>query len=150
MSDDLFQPEKFFHLVTLAVRFGDVDMLGHVNHTKYLTYMEQGRIRYAKDVLRWNGELGSLSMIVARATVDYKLPLKFPETVFVYTRCARLGNKSFDMAYLLRRDEDGEPGAIVATGITNMVAYDYTRSETISVPEAWRQRVLGFERALQG
>jgi acyl-CoA thioester hydrolase len=150
MSDaDLFRPEDFVHQVTLAVRFGDVDMLGHVNHTKYLTYMEQGRICYARDVLRWDGDFRSLSMILARATVDYLLPLKFAESVYVYTRCIRLGNKSFDLAYLLRRNEDGRPGAVVATGVTNMVAYNYAQSETIAVPGEWRSRILAFEKALQ-
>lgn len=149
MDERLFRVEDFFHHVTLTVLFSDVDMMGHVNHAKYLSYMEQGRISYVRDILRWDGDLQHLGMILARAVVDYKSPLKFGEQVVVSTRCVRLGNKSFEMAAVLRRQKQGELGDMVATGLMTIVAYDYQQEATMPVPDEWRQRVMAFEKAFE-
>ena len=145
---DLFNPQHFFHQISLTVRFGDIDSLGHVNHAKYLTYMEQGRACYVRDVCGWDGNFLKLGMILARASVDYLLPLHFNETVYVLTRCSRLGNKSFDLAYLIQREKDGQR-EMVATAVTNMVAYEYASQQSIAVPDTWREKILAFEPALE-
>jgi acyl-CoA thioester hydrolase len=144
VMDDLYKPELFRHAMSMNVRFADLDALGHVNHAKYLTYMEQARMAYATDVWGWNGDMDKLGMIVARVAVDYRQPLFFNDSLQVMTRCARLGNKSFDLAYLIIRVGD----EIVATGLTSMVAYDYTISATIPFPIEWRDRTLAYEPAL--
>ncbi|NDJ86094.1 MAG: acyl-CoA thioesterase [Chloroflexi bacterium] len=145
----LFNPELFFHQINLVVRFGDLDALGHVNHTKYLTYMEQGRISYARDILGWEGDLKAIGMILASATVDYLLPLGFGDKFAVMTRCTRLGNKSFDMAYLIQRSDTSPQIEIAATGVTRLVAYAYQQDQTIAIPTAWRERIQAFEPGLK-
>lgn len=145
--DPLYDIQKFKHETTLAVRFADIDALGHVNHATYLTYMEQARMDYAAAVWRWSGEMGELSMIVAVAEINYLAPLFLNDRLHVHTRIARLGNKSFDMVYLLRRETaDGLQNA--ATGKTTMVAYDYATRQTILMHADWRQRTLDYEPAL--
>ncbi len=150
LDPELYQPEHFYFHITMTVRFGDVDALGHVNNAKYLTYMEQARVSYARDILGWNTVFSALGLIMANAWVEYKSALQFGERVYVFARCTRLGNKSFDMAYLLRRDQDGQPGDIAATGFTGLVAYDYAAQQTVPIPEDWREKMLAFEVALQG
>ncbi|MCQ3932048.1 MAG: acyl-CoA thioesterase [Chloroflexi bacterium] len=146
--DDLFNPDHFRHSILMTVRFADLDALAHVNHAAYLTYMEQARMSYAKDVWGWDGDMKHLSIIVARVAVDYKAPLFLSEQVRVWTRCSRLGTKSFDLAYLVQREGKTGPDSIVATGITGMVAYDYATNQTIAFPTDWRQRTLAYEPAL--
>lgn len=146
--DDLFKPELFRHSILMSVRFADLDALAHVNHVTYLTYMEQARMTYAKDVWGWDSDIKNLSIIVARVTVDYKAPLFLHEDVRVWTRCSRLGTKSFDLAYLIQREGQTGAASFVATGVTGMVAYDYATSQTIAFPPEWRTRTLAYEPAL--
>ena len=146
--DNLFKPELFRHAILMTVRFADLDALAHVNHAAYLTYMEQARMTYARDVWGWDSDIKKLNIIVARATVDYKAPMFLNEQVRVWTRCSRLGTKSFDLAYLVQREGKSGPDSIVATGITGMVAYDYAANKTIAFPTEWRIRTLAFEPAL--
>ena len=148
MSDDLFAPEHFRYTIRQHVRFRDVDALQHVNHAVYLTYMESARTRYMRDVLGWDGDMQTLGLILARIEVDYRLPLHFNEQVEVRARIARLGNKSIDMLYLLRRIVDDEPAAVVATGKTALVTFQYSTSSSISVPDDWRQQIKDYEPAL--
>ena len=138
----------FRHRVNLTVRFADLDVLGHVNHAKYLTYMEQGRILYVQDVCSWAGNWNMLGMILAKASVDYQQPLTFAQELAVLTRCSRLGGKSFDLEYALVELTDGDLGAVVATGLTVMVAYDYQQNQTIPVPDDWREKILAYEPLL--
>ncbi len=81
--DDLFKPELFRHAILMTVRFGDLDALAHVNHAAYLTYMEQARMSYARDVWGWDSDMKKLNIIVARATVELEddYSLKVSSTV---------------------------------------------------------------------
>lgn len=145
--DSVFDVSLFEHHSTVQVRFADLDVLGHVNHTKYLTYMEQGRIAYAADVWGWSGQMEELGMIVARMEVDYIAPLFLNDTVNVWTRIARLGTKSFDFLYVMTRSGQASP-QIVATGKSAMVAYDYATGKTIPINVTWRETTRAFEKNL--
>ena len=48
MTDD------FRHRTRVEVRFRDIDAFGHVNNAVVASYVEQARIRYLLDVLRWS------------------------------------------------------------------------------------------------
>ena len=45
---------RFSHLI--EVRFADLDLLGHVNHAAYFTYMETARVHYVESVLVSRGD----------------------------------------------------------------------------------------------
>lgn len=145
--DPRFDLAQFKHSCEMTVRFADLDMLAHVNHTRYLTYMEQGRIAYATDIWDWNGEMLSLNMIVANIEVNYLAPLVIQDKIEVWTRISRLGTKSFDFLYVIKKISGAE-SEIVATGKTAMVAYDYATGKTIPINSAWRDATLAYEPGL--
>ena len=146
MSDLVMsQPDGYRFSYTVEVRFGDTDMMGHVNHARFFTYMEQARLRYFDDVIGIDRKQGDASVILAEATCSYKLPLFDGDVVDVWTRVVHLGQKSFEQEYHLVRQSDS---ALVATGRTVTVAYNYQAGHTIPLPEAWRERVIAYEPAL--
>ena len=118
----------------IEVRFGDLDALGHVNNATFLTYIEQARIRYFVEVTGWQGDITSIGLILARAECDFRAPIHYPETVTVHIRTARLGGKSFDLAYALTTSD----GTLVAEAKTVIVCYDYEQDITIPIPDDWR------------
>lgn len=136
----------FRYSYPIDVRYGDLDVLAHVNNAKYFTYMEAARLHYCADVLGWNGLATEFGVIIAQATCDFKLPLVFGDKVAVYIRASRLGSKSFDLEYLIVRNQDG---AIAATGKTVQVAYNYVQDQSIAIPDAWRQRITDYEPGLK-
>ena len=130
----------FRHSIDLFARFGDVDMLGHVNNTVYITYVEEARIQYARDVFGWDGTPSKLGLIVARIAIDYLLPIYAGQTIRLYTRCTRLGNKSFDLAHLMLREDE------LASKIeTTLVAYDAEAEKSHPIPDAFRQNIIAYE-----
>jgi acyl-CoA thioester hydrolase len=140
--------ENFRFSLPVEVRFADLDVLGHLNNAKYLTYVEQARILYVQTVCGWSGDWRSLGMILARTEIDYKLPIAFGDAVIVYIRTSRIGSKSFDLEYLLSRQQGDAAPEIAATVKTVMVSYDYQQDSSIAVPQAWRDAMLAYEPSL--
>ena len=136
----------FKHRVQIQIRFCDTDALGHVNNANYLSYMELARTSYIYAVfgntINWSAD----GVILAKAIVDFKLPVMMHDKLFVYIRTSRLGTKSFDIEYLLVREKNGE-NETVATGSTVMVAYNYSSNKTIEILPDWRKRIEEFENS---
>ena len=125
----------FVHRET--VRFRDADVFGHVNNAVYLTFVEQARIAYLID----RGVIAQptpdeMSMILARAEIDFRAPLAVGEPVAIGVRTARVGNKSFALEYELRGES-----RVVAEAETVLVTYDYDRDEAVTIPDEWRLRL---------
>ena len=135
--------EDFAYHFTITARFADGDIMGHVNNAKYVTYLEEARINYAREVLGWRGGSNALGMILARTEIDYRLPLHIGDTVNVYVRCSRIGGKSFDLSYAIVMNESNQP---VATAVTTMVAFDYGQGISVPVVDDWRSRIHTFEK----
>lgn len=135
---------RFFH--PIEIRFSDLDGLGHVNNAVYFTYMELTRIRYLQTILGWDGEINKLNLILAHISADFKLPAFFRDTLRVYTGVTRLGRTSFSMNYTLIREEDE---AVIATGESVQVVFDYETGKTAPIPETWRRKIADFETALE-
>lgn len=140
-------PENFRHQTSIAVRFADLDVLGHLNNATYLSYIEHARIEYIREVCGWQGAWQTLGMILAKTIIEYQLPVIYDDTVTVWTRCARLGGKSFDLEYLMMRQQGDNPPDIAATCTTVMVSYDYEQETTIRVPDTWRTAIIDYEPA---
>lgn len=135
---------RYFH--EIEVRYGDLDPQAHVNNAKFLTYMEQGRIAYIRDLGLWDGRsFFDIGIILAEARVTFLAPIHFGQKVKVGVRVSEIGNKSMTMEYLLL---DGESGEKLATGSSVLVAYDYRLAQTRRIPDHWRETITRFENAL--
>jgi acyl-CoA thioester hydrolase len=117
----------FLHRET--VRFRDVDALGHVNNAVYLTYLEQARVAFLSP-----HDIDYTQMILARCEIDFRAQVSISELVEIALWPSRIGNKSFELAYEMKVD-----GRLVAEAKTVLVAFDYERAESQSLPDAWRK-----------
>ncbi len=61
----------------VALRWRDMDALGHVNHVVYLTYLEEGRDAAIERILR--GTPGDGGYVVARVAIDYRRELRLAD-----------------------------------------------------------------------
>src|SRR5437868_14023118 len=98
---------KFKHNMRPEIRFVDIDSFGHVNNAHYLTYFEQARVKYFNQLLGWKYDWSKEGIILARAEVNYTMPVHLGDEVEIQTRCSRIGNKSFDLEYRMVRLDQG-------------------------------------------
>ena len=132
--------EGFRFVCPQDVTFRDLDVFGHVNNAVYLTYIENARIRYLRDVLGIESP-EDLLVIVAKVHIDFLSRATLGETLDVGTRVSRIGTKSFDMDHEIH----GPDGRVVARAETTLVTCDYRGDSTMPVPELWRDRIETYE-----
>lgn len=133
------------HKTPIQIRFKDIDKLGHVNNANHLTYFEYARTMYFRDVIGSEIDWSKEGLILAKAVVDYKQPILFEDDIYVYTRCSRIGTKSFDLEYSLVKSDNGKETEL-ATGISVLVCYDYMNKASIPVPAGWVEKMKAYDR----
>ena len=117
------------------VRFRDVDAMGHINNAVFASYVEQARIEYLRSMGLLDGPL-YMGMILARLELDFLAPGQPRGEVEIGVRPTRSGTKSFELEYELQQQ-----GIAIARGVTVLVAYDYERSHSVPLPDAWREQL---------
>jgi acyl-CoA thioester hydrolase len=133
------------HKTSIQIRFKDIDKLGHVNNANHFTYFELARIQYFNDVVGRTIDWDKDGMILANARIDYKLPIYLHDQVVVYTSCTNIGTKSFELSYRMVRILKNEIEEVLATGATVLVCFDYSKNQTVAVPEEWKQKMNGYD-----
>jgi acyl-CoA thioester hydrolase len=132
--------EGFRFVQPQEVAFRDLDVFGHVNNAVYLTYLENSRIGYMREVLEIDS-LDDLLVIVASVNIDFRSRATLGETLEIGARTSRIGTKSFDLDHEIR----GPGERLVAVAATTLVAIDYRADKTIPVPDEWRERIEAYE-----
>jgi acyl-CoA thioester hydrolase len=118
------------------VRFRDVDAMGHINNAVFASYVEQARLEYLQSLGVLDRAVyddSAQSMILARIELDFRAQGEPEGEIEVGVRPARVGTKSFELEYRIEQD-----GRLVAEASTVLVAYDYSRNESVVVPDSWR------------
>jgi acyl-CoA thioester hydrolase len=105
----------------VPTRFRDTDAMGHVNNAVYLSYLEQARVEYMRDVFGVT-KVEEFGIIVARVEIDYRSPVLMGENLLVGIRTSSVGGASFEAEY--RVVEKGS-GRLVADAKSVQVRYDY-------------------------
>ena len=121
----------------MAVRWRDIDMLGHLNQAVYHEFLEEGRATFITQL----AELGiSFAFVLARVELDYRSEVRKDHGhVDVTTRLSRVGRSSMTLDNRVVLPD----GTVAAEGRSVLVAWD---------PAARRSRTLTDEErsALEG
>lgn len=133
--------ESFRHRTVVEVRFADMDSFGHVNNAKFLTFIEQARIKYFDDISGWHYDATKEGVILAHASVDFIRPLDFKEKLSVLTMCIAVGTKSISIVHRIISGEKEE----IASAESVVVAFDYIGMKSVPVPQRWRAAIGKFE-----
>jgi len=113
----------------IQVRFADLDVLGHVNNSIYLSYFEMTRVHYFKELLGDSWDWKKNGVLLVRNEIDYIEPILLHQKPYVSMNLIEIGNKSFKLGYEIFVDEK-----IHTKGCSVMVCYDSVTNQTISVP----------------
>ena len=146
MSVDRFENESDIWPISteIKVNWGDMDALGHVNHSVYAKWMETVRMMYFSEIGMMNlHDDSNIGPILARIEIDYKLPIVFPDVVTVSTSVSRIGNSSFDMRYKIESQSNN--GKSAATGSVVCVVLDYSSGIPHKIPLKLRKSIARLE-----
>ncbi|MFM7014766.1 MAG: acyl-CoA thioesterase [Bacteroidota bacterium] len=138
---------KFKHKSSIQIRFKDIDHMGHVNNANHITYFELARIHYFEEVIHETVNWNEQGVILAKTEINYHRPILLNDHVFVYSRVSKLGNKSYEVEYVITV-EHGNNITVCASGMSVQVCYNYLNNTTVSIPDSWRKKVLEYEIGL--
>ncbi|MFO0996321.1 MAG: thioesterase family protein [Alphaproteobacteria bacterium] len=100
MTADLKDPGSYRHWHEDVLRFGDMDMVWHIDHAVYVTLFQGARIEFWKwakhDI--FEPEHG---LVMVHVSVDYHRGLEFPGRSRIGTRIQKMGNSSVTYAQAL-------------------------------------------------
>lgn len=144
---------KEFHFHSkVDVRFRDLDAMGHVNNAAYLTFFEVARTEYMMALGHVQTPHPSVAemfpFVLAEVSCRFLAPASMADRLRIHLRTTRIGGKSFDFEYLVCQESTG---ALVATGRSVQVYFDYGEQRTLQVPADFRDRIERLEqRSLPG
>jgi acyl-CoA thioester hydrolase len=100
------------------VRFAETDAMGIVHHSRYLPYLEEGRVAYLRHVGHPYQELRDegIDSAVLEAYLRYLQPLRFDDEVDVHLLLASVTRTTFQMAYLLTVGDERRATAVTVHG----------------------------------
>ena len=134
----LVVPENkmLMHTMTTAIRWGDMDAMGHVNNTVYLRYMESARIQLMSEGGFDTNPQGE-GFVIANIFCNFIRQLEYPGDVVVRSYVGATGRSSFDLYHELLRTDDGD--TVYANGGATMVWVDFPKQQSLPMPERLRQ-----------
>ncbi len=129
--------------ISLPVQWGDMDAMQHVNNTVYFRWFESGRVAYFERMgLFADPEASGVGPILHSTHCRYRVPLTYPDTVWVGTRVTEIG---LDRVHFAHRIVSLAHGRVAAEGTAVVVTYDYREARKAPVPEPVRRRILALE-----
>lgn len=133
----------FKYQTPIPIRFSDMDLFGHANNAIFLTYFEQARSNYWKEIIGWDWD--EMGIILAKAEVEFISPVILTDELFAYVKTSRVGNSSFDIEYLLvSKTITGEQ--VRAKGKTIQVAIDYKQNKPAPIPKNYKNRMIDYDQ----
>jgi acyl-CoA thioester hydrolase len=121
------------HQHRVQIRFGDLDILGHVNNACFLSYFEDARAAYLPAI----GLDLAFPRVLARVEVDYLRSLLLSDReVEITTTMEKLGNRSFTLLQEMRTTTDVHArsrSVIVAFDLETQRSREPTAAERIAL-----------------
>ncbi|MDV6231902.1 acyl-CoA thioesterase [Rhodococcus cercidiphylli] len=124
---------------TLQVRWGDSDRLGHVNNTRFVEYLQEGRVQFLNAVFGGPGVRGAA--VVRKLTTDFLHPIlddSGPLTIELWI--TRIGTTSYGVRHVVT-DRDGK---VCADAEALMVAFDLATSSSRPLSEDERNLLVEY------
>ena len=125
--------------IPMSVRWRDMDAMGHVNNAKYVSYLEEARVRWMLGV-PGASMTDRIAPVVAATNVNYRAPIVWPNDIVVELFVERLGNSSVTIGH---RIVDGKNGnTLYSDGNVVVVWMDAATGKSAPLPEAVRAASL--------
>lgn len=136
------------HETYLTVRFGETDLLGHVNNASYFSYLEHARVNFFKALSSDDGyQYDKWQFILATIKCDFLAQTYFDQELTIATKVSRVGNTSFTLEQPMY---DRKTGTLVASGESVLVYFDFDEQTSKPVPGALREKLDQYLEPIKG
>lgn len=132
MRFDIPDDKKLTHEMLIPIRWGDMDVMGHVNNTIYFRYLEIVRLAWF-DAIGCPANPQGEGPVIINAFCNFLRQLEYPGDVLAKHYIRNPGRSSLDTYVTLERAD--APGEIYASGGSKMVWVDFPRQKSAPLPD---------------
>ena len=134
---------EFRHRMPLQVRFNDIDILGHINNSVYLSFMDLAKAEYLTGATPARVEIGGIAVAIVNINCNFYSPGYFNEPLEVVTAVTRISHRSLTLE---QRIFDPETGDVKCIATTVMAGFDPKTATGIEIPQEFIDDIEAFEQ----
>ncbi|EPG73530.1 acyl-CoA thioester hydrolase, YbgC/YbaW family [Leptospira fainei serovar Hurstbridge str. BUT 6] len=127
----------------IQTRWNDLDPFAHVNNSRYVSYLEIGRVDYCQRKFAVK-DIYDVPFLLARIEIDLLKPVELQHKIEVVTCVSKIGNKSWEFTSIVR---EHDTNVHFAKAKTIQVSYDHRTKSSIPIPD-WIRRILNEDLEL--
>jgi acyl-CoA thioester hydrolase len=140
MKFELPEHKKEVHRMSIPIRWGDMDAMGHVNNAMYFRYIETIRIEWMRSIGCQPDPKGEGPVIV-NAFCTFHKQLEYPGEVIATMYVSDVGRSSFESWCTLQRSDD--PDTVYASGGATTVWVNFPQQKSAPIPDSLRRVLEG-------
>ena len=138
MKLELPKNKKKVFTMTIPIRWGDMDAMGHLNNTLYFRYMEIIRIEWFRSIGCMVDASGQGPVIV-NAFCNFYRQFEYPGDVLATMFVSDPGRSTFESWCTMERAD--QPGVIHAAGGATTIWVDFPKQKSVVLPD-WVRKLV--------
>jgi acyl-CoA thioester hydrolase len=142
MKIEIPEKKKFVYEMLIPIRWGDMDVMGHVNNGSYFRYLEVIRVDWTRSICAMPDPKGDGTVIV-NAFCNFYKQLEYPGDLLVKMYVSDAARTTFETWATMERVD--QPGVIYAAGGATVIWVDSPAQKANSLPDHVRKIVSGLD-----
>ena len=138
MKIDIPDQKKLVFETHIAVRWGDMDAMGHVNNAAYFRYMETARIDWFRSIGCVPDAQGEGPVIV-NAFCNFYRQFEYPDEVLLKMYVSDPGRTTFESWATM--EKVAEPGVVCAAGGATTIWVNFPQQKAVGLPD-WIRAIV--------
>ena len=138
MKIDIPDQKKLVFETHIAVRWGDMDAMGHVNNATYFRYMETARIDWFRSIGCVPDAQGEGPVIV-NAFCNFYRQFDNPDEVLLKMYVSDPGRTTFESWATM--EKVAEPGVVCAAGGATTIWVNFPQQKAVGLPD-WIRAIV--------
>ena len=131
--------KKLVFEMDLAIRWGDMDAMNHLNNGTYFRYLETCRIEWMRSI-GFAPDAQGEGLVIVNAFCNFYKQLEYPGDVLIKMYVSDPGRATFETWATMERAE--QPGVIHAAGGATTMWVDFPKQKSMDLPN-WLRQLLG-------
>jgi acyl-CoA thioester hydrolase len=132
------EKKKLVYEMSMPIRWGDMDAMGHVNNTIYFRYLETCRIDWMRSVGALPDAKGDGPVIV-NAFCNFYKQLEYPGDVIMKMYVSDPARTTFETWGTMERAD--QPGVIYAAGGATTIWVNFPKQKSHDLPD-WMRKIV--------
>ena len=138
MKIDIPDQKKLVFETHIAVRWGDMDAMGHVNNATYFRYMETARIDWFRSIGCVPDAHGEGPVIV-NAFCNFYRQFEYPDEVLLKMYVSDPGRTTFESWATM--EKVAAPGVVCAAGGATTIWVNFPQQKAVGLPD-WIRAIV--------